>query len=80
MPGDLLPDAKHAHGSVMFQDAQRDSTPRIMPVSRERDEELLDWLACFEGGESAYSIAKRCGKNPGVVLRAIKKVYAEEVA
>jgi len=48
----------------------------IIDVPRARDEELLDWLALRDEGLSYREIARRYGRNPGVVQTAIKNVHA----
>lgn len=50
----------------------------VRHVPRSRDEELLAWLARRSGGESAHAIAKRVGKNSGVIVQATNAVRAAD--
>lgn len=50
---------------------------RIGYATRERDEELLDWITLWESGMSYGAIARRYGRNSGVVSTAIKRVLRE---
>ena len=47
---------------------------RIRHVSRERDEELLQWLAWRVKGHSASRIAGHSGRNTGVIVTATNNV------
>lgn len=48
---------------------------RIFDVPRARDEEVLDWLALRDAGQSYNAIARAYGKNPGAVQTAIKAIH-----
>lgn len=47
----------------------------IIDVPRARDEEVLDWLALRDAGQSYNAIARAYGKNPGAVQAAIKAIH-----
>ena len=51
---------------------------RVVSVSRERDEQLLEWLHCNDEGESCGSIARRYGVGPGSVSRVLKKIRQDD--
>lgn len=47
---------------------------RIIPIPRERDDQLLSWMQRRANGESARDIAKSEGVGPGQVIIATNNV------
>jgi hypothetical protein len=61
----------------------RRATPKPAHISaktRDRDELILEWLACRTAGESCYSIATRYGVSRGQVVAATGRVRDADFA
>lgn len=56
------------------------SESRTANLSRERDEELLDWLRWRAEGYSVRTIAHHSGASPGAVALATNNVLADDTA
>lgn len=53
---------------------------RIRHVPRERDDEVLDWIALRLSGVSANEIARRYGRKSAVVVQTINLVRDDDIA
>ena len=53
---------------------------RIKHVPRDRDEQLLDWLHWRSAGVPASGIARKVGKNSGIVIGATNTVRDADLA
>lgn len=52
---------------------------RIRHVPRERDEQLLGWLARRTFGESANAIARSVGQNAGQLIAATNAIRTADI-